>query len=229
MRISTKKIAMTSVAYAVTLVAVATIASTHLSVTNPAFAEEALAQDVTTTTSTTVAADVQAVSKQAVESKEASTTTSNVPVMKQNVRTVAQVLADYAGQKEPLTGVQLSELLSAVGFKGQAHKIAWGIAMRESNARPMALNNNAKTGDSSYGIFQINMIGDLGADRRAKFGLESNAQLNNPVVNAQVAYYMSSGGTDFGAWGIGPNAYKPGAGVSTLRSLDDYPGYIKVK
>jgi hypothetical protein len=219
---------MTSVAYAVTLVAVATIASTHLSVTNNAFAEEALAEGVATTTSTTVAADVQAVNKQSVESKEASTTT-NVPVMKQNVRTVAQVLADYAGQKEPLTGVQLSELLSAVGFKGQAHKIAWGIAMRESNARPMALNNNAKTGDSSYGIFQINMIGDLGADRRAKFGLESNAQLNNPVVNAQVAYYMSSSGTDFGAWGIGPNAYKPGAGVSTLRSLDDYPGYIKVK
>ena len=219
---------MTSVAYAVTLVAVATIASTHLSVTNNAFAEQALAEGVATTTSTTVATDVQAVNKQSVESKEASTTT-NVPVIKQNVRTVAQVLADYAGQKEPLTGVQLSELLSAVGFKGQAHKIAWGIAMRESNARPMALNNNAKTGDSSYGIFQINMIGDLGADRRAKFGLESNAQLNNPVVNAQVAYYMSSGGTDFGAWGIGPNAYKPGAGVSTLRSLDDYPGYIKVK
>ena len=228
MRISTQKIAMTSVAYAVTLVAVATIASTHLSVTNNAFAEQALAEGVATTTSTTVAIDVQAVNKQSVESKEASTTT-NVPVIKQNVRTVAQVLADYAGQKEALTGVQLSELLSAVGFKGQAHKIAWGIAMRESNARPMALNNNAKTGDSSYGIFQINMIGDLGADRRAKFGLESNAQLNNPVVNAQVAYYMSSGGTDFGAWGIGPNAYKPGAGVSTLRSLDDYPGYIKVK
>jgi hypothetical protein len=219
---------MTSVAYAVTLVAVATIASTHLSVTNNAFVETAFAEGVATTTSTTVAADVQAVNKQSVESKEASTTT-NVPVIKQNVRTVAQVLADYAGQKEPLTGVQLSELLSAVGFKGQAHKIAWGIAMRESNARPMALNNNAKTGDSSYGIFQINMIGDLGADRRAKFGLESNAQLNNPVVNAQVAYHMSSGGTDFGAWGIGPNAYKPGAGVSTLRSLDDYPGYIKVK
>ena len=228
MRISTQKIAMTSVAYAVTLVAVATIASTHLSVTNNTFAEQALAEGVATTTSTTVATDVQAVNKQSVESKEASTTT-NVPVMKQNVRTVAQVLADYAGQKEALTGVQLSELLSAVGFKGQAHKIAWGIAMRESNARPMALNNNAKTGDSSYGIFQINMIGDLGADRRAKFGLESNAQLNNPVVNAQVAYYMSSGGTDFGAWGIGPNAYKPGAGISTLRSLDDYPGYIKVK
>jgi len=228
LRISTQKIAMTSVAYAVTLVAVATIASTHLSVTNNAFAEQALAEGVATTTSTTVATDVQAVNKQSVESKEASTTT-NVPVIKQNVRTVAQVLADYAGQKEALTGVQLSELLSAVGFKGQAHKIAWGIAMRESNARPMALNNNAKTGDSSYGIFQINMIGDLGADRRAKFGLESNAQLNNPVVNAQVAYYMSSSGTDFGAWGIGPNAYKPGAGVSTLRSLDDYPGYIKVK
>jgi hypothetical protein len=219
---------MTSVAYAVTLVAVATIASTHLSVTNNAFVETAFAEGVATTTSTTVAADVQAVNKQSVESKEASTTT-NVPVIKQNVRTVAQVLADYAGQKEALTGVQLSELLSAVGFKGQAHKIAWGIAMRESNARPMALNNNAKTGDSSYGIFQINMIGDLGVDRRAKFGLESNAQLNNPVVNAQVAYHMSSGGTDFGAWGIGPNAYKPGAGISTLRSLDDYPGYIKVK
>jgi hypothetical protein len=35
----------------------------------------------------------------------------------------------------------------------------------------MALNLSKRTGDSSYGLFQINMIGDLGPERRDKFNL----------------------------------------------------------
>jgi hypothetical protein len=35
--------------------------------------------------------------------------------------------------------------------------------------RPMAYNGNRNTGDSSYGIFQINMLGKLGIDRKEKF------------------------------------------------------------
>lgn len=99
-----------------------------------------------------------------------------------------------------LTDAQLVELLSLVGFKGQDLKEAWAVAKKESNGRPLAFNGNSNTGDSSYGIFQINMIGDLGPDRRDKFKLSSNAELFNPVLNAKIAFHMSDGGEDWSSW-----------------------------
>jgi hypothetical protein len=134
----------------------------------------------------------------------------------------------FANKREPLTGKELAELLTLVGFEGKSHKIAWAIAMRESTARPKAHNGNANTGDNSHGLFQINMIGSLGADRRDKFDLSSNDELFNPLRNAEIAYHMSGRGSDFGAWGIGPNAYRSGAGESTIMKwYDDYPGIGK--
>jgi hypothetical protein len=104
-----------------------------------------------------------------------------------------------------LTDVQLKELLSLVGFKGRDLVVAWAVAKKESNGRPLAFNGNHKTGDSSYGMFQINMIDDLGPDRRDKFDLNHNADLFNPVKNAEIAYYMSNGGDDWSSWkGITP-------------------------
>jgi hypothetical protein len=44
------------------------------------------------------------------------------------------------------------------------------------------------------------MLGSMGADRRDKFNLASNAELFNPVVNAKIAYHMSNGGKDWSAW-----------------------------
>jgi len=99
-----------------------------------------------------------------------------------------------------LSDTELVALLKAVGFEGQALKVAWAVAKKESTGRPLAHNGNASTGDNSYGLFQINMLGELGEDRRAKFGLDSNAELLNPVVNAQVAYHMSDGGKNWSAW-----------------------------
>jgi hypothetical protein len=99
-----------------------------------------------------------------------------------------------------LSDTELVALLKAVGFEGQALKVAWAVAKKESTGRPLAHNGNASTGDNSYGLFQINMLGELGVDRRAKFGLGSNAELLNPVVNAQVAYHMSDGGKNWSAW-----------------------------
>ena len=101
---------------------------------------------------------------------------------------------------ETLTDGELKELLSAVGFEGKALKQAWAIAKSESNARPMAYNGNRKTGDSSYGIFQINMLGDLGIARKEKFDLRSNILLFDPVINAEITYYMTNGGTNWSAW-----------------------------
>ena len=107
--------------------------------------------------------------------------------------------------KVSLTDLELKELLSLVGFKGKDLVVAWAVAKKESNGRPLAFNGNHKTGDSSYGMFQINMIDALGPDRRTKFDLDSNAELFNPVKNAEIAYYMSKGGEDWSSWkGITP-------------------------
>jgi hypothetical protein len=116
----------------------------------------------------------------------------------------AKMLKKYENQHQ-LSDEDLKEMLSLVGFKGQALREAWAIAKKESNGRPLAFNGNTRTGDSSYGIFQINMIGNLGPDRREKFKLKHNADLFNPVVNARIAYYMSQGGENWISWkGITP-------------------------
>jgi hypothetical protein len=108
---------------------------------------------------------------------------------------------------EMLSDTELKELLAAVGFEGKALKTAWAIAKRESNGRPLAYNGNRNTGDSSYGIFQINMLGNLGVDRKEKFELKSNESLFDPTKNAEIAYYMTGGGSDWSAWkGLTPRA-----------------------
>jgi hypothetical protein len=108
-----------------------------------------------------------------------------------------------------LTDWQLKDLLSAVGFKGKDLTEAWAVAKKETHGNPLAHNGNSNTGDDSFGLFQINMLRDLGPDRRAKFGLNFNADLLNPVLNAQVAYYMSNGGKNWSSWhGLTPETKK---------------------
>jgi hypothetical protein len=129
-----------------------------------------------------------------------------VAVQEPVVKEVKPKLSDFEN-KPSLTDTELRDLLIAVGFEGKALRIAWAIAKKESNGRPFAYNGNAKTGDSSYGVYQINMIGDLGPERRIKFSLDSNSDLFNPVVNAQIAHHMSKGGEDFSAWKISKSDY----------------------
>ena len=118
----------------------------------------------------------------------------------------------YFENKTSLTDIELVWLLEAVGFEGQDLKEAWAISKKESNGRPLAFNGNTLTGDNSYGIFQINMINTLGEDRRTKFNLDHNADLFNPVKNAQIAMHMSNGGSDWTSWHIGKDAYTSTSG-----------------
>ena len=78
---------------------------------------------------------------------------------------------------DTLSSVDLAELLWLVGFRDTALRNAWAIAMRESTGRPLAHNKNANTGDNSYGVFQINMIGSLGVERRDLFNIANNFRL----------------------------------------------------
>jgi hypothetical protein len=99
-----------------------------------------------------------------------------------------------------LSDKELKTLLKAVGFEGQGLKMAWAVAKKESNGRPLAFNDNKNTGDHSFGIFQINMNGELMENRIEKFDLNSVSDLFNPVINAEIAFYMTKGGKDWSSW-----------------------------
>lgn len=111
----------------------------------------------------------------------------------------AEILKKYEN-KPVLSDRDLALMLKAVGFKGQDLKEAWAVAKKESNGQPIRFNGNTRTGDSSYGLFQINMISKLGPERRDKFNLKTNFDLLNPVTNAKIAYHMSKGGQNWSAW-----------------------------
>jgi hypothetical protein len=123
-------------------------------------------------------------------------------IEKQKAKIAELQLKKFSVQKTPFTDVELAQLLSAVGFEGKALKTAWAVVKKESNGRPLAFNGNTRTGDSSYGIFQINMIGGLGVTRRDKYDLDSNKDLFDAVINAEIAYHMSNGGENWVAWKV---------------------------
>jgi len=100
----------------------------------------------------------------------------------------------------PLEKDELIKILKHVGFEGYSLKVAWATVMKESMGTPNSWNPNRKTGDNSYGLFQINMLGEMGEQRRDKFNLNSNEDLFDPVRNAEIAYHMSNGGKDWSAW-----------------------------
>jgi hypothetical protein len=144
-----------------------------------------------------------------VFSATANATNKNNLLIKESVKSATQQVAFLVSKEKKLekyenahnlTDGQLVDMLKAVGFKGKALRSACAIAKAESNGRPLAFNGNVKTGDSSYGVFQINMLGELGSDRREKFELDSNAELLNPVVNAEIALHMTKGGADWSSW-----------------------------
>lgn len=121
-------------------------------------------------------------------------------------------------------GKWLKEVLYEAGFRGKNLKTAWAVAMKESTGRPTAYNGNRATGDSSYGLFQINMIGSLGPARREVFDIKSNKELFDPLTNAKAAYHMSSGGKNWYSWDIDANGYNGGKSRSSYLSwLKHYP------
>lgn len=90
----------------------------------------------------------------------------------------------------------LRVILKKVGFAGKSLEMAVAIAYYESTFRPASLNRSS----NCYGLFQINMTGSLGEARREKYGLSSNEDLFNPMINASIAYKMSNGGKNWSAW-----------------------------
>ena len=100
---------------------------------------------------------------------------------------------------------KLVSLAQSAGFKGKDAATMAAIAMAESGGVSSKLNNNRRTGDLSYGLWQINMIDELGPERRKQFGISSNEQLFDPATNANAAKIVKER-SGFSAWSV----YKSG-------------------
>ena len=115
----------------------------------------------------------------------------------------------YSGGNYDAT--KLTQLARSVGMPENKIPTMVAIALAESGGDSAAHNPDASTGDNSYGLWQINMLGDLGPDRRQKFGIKSNEELFDPVTNAKAAKYVMEKGGGLKAWstykGEGKGAY----------------------
>jgi hypothetical protein len=74
------------------------------------------------------------------------------------------------------------------------------ISWRESNWIPGV--RNVGPVDDSYGLFQINMKGNLGPGRRAQYGLKEDSELFDPKMNVKAARLLYGGG-NLSHWNVG--------------------------
>lgn len=97
-----------------------------------------------------------------------------------------------------LSPEQIAQAAHDAGFRGNDLTTAVAIALAESSGDPRA--HNPVPPDNSYGLWQINMIGALGPDRRDQFDLDSNRELFDPETNARAAFAISGKGDSFQPW-----------------------------
>lgn len=106
-----------------------------------------------------------------------------------------------------LSAAQIAGYAYQAGFRGQALTVATAVALAESGGRPRA--HNPVPPDNSYGLWQINMLGALGPERRRAFHLGGNGELFDPRANARAAFAISRQGRSFGPWSTYTNgAYR---------------------
>ena len=84
------------------------------------------------------------------------------------------------------------------GVTGHDIAVAVAIAIAESSGN--TTDHNTLPPDDSYGLWQINMFGSLGPDRRKKLALTNDAQLFDPTMNARAMFMISNGGHDWTPW-----------------------------
>jgi Lysozyme like domain/Excreted virulence factor EspC, type VII ESX diderm len=93
---------------------------------------------------------------------------------------------------------QIAEYAHDAGFRGQDLTTAVAIALAESGGRAGAHNDTSP--DDSYGLWQINMHGALGPERRRQFDLDTDRDLLDPATNAEAAFAISGRGESFRPW-----------------------------
>ncbi len=97
-----------------------------------------------------------------------------------------------------LTARRIAQYAYDAGFRGEALTTAVAVALAESGGDTRA--HNTTPPDDSYGLWQVNLYGSLGPERRADYRLTSDAELLDPAVNARAAWSISGHGASFGPW-----------------------------
>lgn len=130
-----------------------------------------------------------------------------------------------AGSNGAIPGEDVARAAAAAGFQKSDLIKMVAIAKRESGWRPRAYNGNEKTGDHSYGLWQLNTLNKRGAGMMGDLfnsflgkpqGNTNFDELFDPNTNARGAKFLSdrAGGT-LSPWG----AYK---GQSNTAGADKY-------
>lgn len=96
-----------------------------------------------------------------------------------------------------LKAADIAGYAHGAGFRGSDRVTAVAVALAESGGDTQA--HNSTPPDDSYGLWQINMLGDMGPDRRRRLGIDANSALFDPIVNAQAAK-MIHAGSGWKAW-----------------------------
>lgn len=92
-----------------------------------------------------------------------------------------------------LTPPQIYAVARQAGFPPVVAVTMTAIALRESSGNAAVLNDNPKTGDRSYGLWQINMFGALAEPRKKIFEITDEQDLFDPLVNARAAFRLWAG------------------------------------
>jgi len=111
------------------------------------------------------------------------------------------VKASFSGSQQERANA-IAAVAREAGFEGDELATMVAIAMGESSGNPNAYNPDASTGDKSYGLWQINMLGDMGPERRKWFGISSNEDLLDPLVNARAAKKLYDARGNFNDWSV---------------------------
>lgn len=101
-----------------------------------------------------------------------------------------------------LTPLEIARLAYQAGVRGDEN-IATAVAVctEESQRYDQAWNFMEETGDRSYGLWQINMKGDLLEARLKEYDLDHPSDLYVIGVNARIMASLSKNGTKWTPWG----------------------------
>lgn len=97
-----------------------------------------------------------------------------------------------------LSPEQIAQYAHDAGFRGNDLTTAVAVALAESSGQTRA--HNPTPPDDSYGLWQINMLGALGPERRQQFDLDANRELFDPATNAEAAFEIFGKGDSFRPW-----------------------------
>jgi hypothetical protein len=102
------------------------------------------------------------------------------------------------GSAARLAPTRIYTYARGTGFSPEESVMATAIALAESGGRPRA--HNPTPPDDSYCLMQVNMLGPLGPERRARYRLRRNTDLYDPATCMRVAYGISAGGANWRPW-----------------------------